>query len=686
MNVFLGKINSKTEPRTQLDEGFYQAPKDGTWYNGIAIGDYAFMIGGNRIQLWKAQKWEKAPDGKEDRLYFEILQSDLGINTKKFAALKFFTVNMDLVVFSVRSTGASKKAFFKLTLNEKVNENSLEDIQTYRDSGNYRNIVISPEYRDFLDDDIHLYRKQGALFLYPSKFLSHELIEAFIDNTDSGNIGRPNKDKTLNKIRTLTQECVFLPDELSILELYDVFFVPYKARSILKKDNRLPSEEEQLEDEINYWWLNANPKIWSIASVSAGETQTYTSTNENGNKRRVYKYFTEVAEGDLVIGYESNPVKKIKAVFEITKALHVDGGVEQFEFRIVKKYPVTVSYAELNEMPELKECEVLNNNQGSLFKLTEEEFLAIRDLLDEREEEYKKNSLDFSVAVAPYSYESDPDKPFIDPESFRDIVATLKYKKNIILQGPPGVGKTFIARKIAYEMMHKKDDGRIGIVQFHQSYGYEDFIQGYRPVPNGFELKNGVFYRFCERARAADESCFFIIDEINRGNVSKIFGETFMLIESDKRSPKDAVELVYSRDGDDPFYIPANVYIIGTMNTADRSIALIDYALRRRFSFCPLEPVFGDVFKSFMLGHGVSDKMVETICHAINTINGMIAADPALKGGYKIGHSYFCTEITEGNEQRWWKTIRDMELVPLIEEIWFDDESAQKKAIDILNA
>lgn len=678
MNVFLGKINSKTEPRTQLVEGFYQAPKDGTWYNGIALGDYAYMIGGTKIQLWKAREWGKSPDGKEDRLYFDILHSDLGINTKKFTALKFFTVNMDLVVFSVRSTGASKKAFFKLSLNEKVHEKTLESIETYRDSARYRNIVISPEYQDFMDDDIHLYRKQGSLFLYPSKFLAPDFIIAFSDNTDSDNTGRPNKDKTLNKIRNLIQKCVFLPDELSILELYDAFFVPYKTKSIL--------EDEIKDDDINYWWLNANPKIWSIDSFSVGETQTYTSTNENGNKRRVYKYFTEVAEGDLVIGYESNPVKKIKAIFEITKALHTIGSVEQIEFRILKKYPVTVSYAELTDIRELDGCEVLKNNQGSLFKLTEEEFLAIRDLLDERDAENKRISLDFTMSAAPYTYENDPDKPFIDPESFKDIVSTLKYKKNIILQGPPGVGKTFVARKVAYQMMGKKDDARIGIVQFHQSYGYEDFIQGYRPKETGFELKNGVFYRFCERARKTNSPCFFIIDEINRGNVSKIFGETFMLIESDKRSPKDAVELVYSREGDDPFYIPENVYIIGTMNTADRSIALIDYALRRRFAFYTLEPVFGEAFKGFMRERDVSDRLIETICRNINSINKMIADDPALKAGYKIGHSYFCADIADGDEERWWKTIREAELKPLVEELWFDNPSTQQKAFDFLNA
>ena len=283
---------------------------------------------------------------------------------------------------------------------------------------------------------------------------------------------------------------------------------------------------------------------------------------------------------------------------------------------------------------------------------------------DDADEEIEEVEIQYPA----YTAEDFLNEVYMSRTDYQTLVSLLKNKKNIILQGAPGVGKTFAAKRLAYSMMEVKDSSRVMMVQFHQSYSYEDFIMGFRPAATGFELKKGPFYSFCKKAEMDSENdYFFIIDEINRGNLSKIFGELFMLIENDKRGV--SLQLLYS---DEKFSVPSNVYIIGMMNTADRSLAMLDYALRRRFAFFEFSPAFEtEGFRTYR--QEKSNKKFDNLIAAIEKLNVAIENDDTLGRGFRIGHSYFCTESEI--DDMWLNAVITYEIVPLLNEYWFDEPS-----------
>ena len=419
------------------------------------------------------------------------------------------------------------------------------------------------------------------------------------------------------------------------------------------KETPIPVESTDKQ----YWWLVGNPKIWSLSGMKVGEEQQYTLYNENGNKRKVFQNFIDAKAGDIVIGYESTPTKQIVNLLTISKSS--DG--QTISFKNLETLPTPIDFSTLKTIPGLENMEYMKNQQGSFFKVTADEYDIIMELVrgdnplpkQEKKEEYTKSNFLDEVYVSYHDYDR--------------LESLLLRKKNLILQGAPGVGKTFAARRLAYAIMGEKDDSRVMQVQFHQNYSYEDFVMGYKPnEEGGFELKNGVFYRFCKRAAADSEhKYFFIIDEINRGNLSKIFGELLMLIENDYRDKP--IQLAYK---DEMFAVPSNLYIIGMMNTADRSLAMIDYALRRRFSFFEMKPGFNNAtFEEYI--KKLHDPQLNSLIKAIIELNTIIENDDSLGSGFCIGHSYLCNL---GYDYKL-ENIVEYDIIPMLREYWFDNDN-----------
>ncbi|MCM3609966.1 EVE domain-containing protein [Planococcus sp. MERTA32b] len=439
--------------------------------------------------------------------------------------------------------------------------------------------------------------------------------------------------------------------------------------------------EVQIKDERRYWMYapGEGSRLWEefyekgimgLGWEDLGDLKQFPTKNAMKEKMKeiygedfsyknaghaTWQFANEIGKNDVV--YAKKGLKKIIGRGVVTSEYFYDETLEEYNHvhKVDWTHKGEWDYKGQIALKALTEITPYTEDYHKLEQLFDEisDDILISDDENFNYEEYKES--DFLSEV------------YMSKEKYNTLKNLLIRKKNLILLGAPGVGKTYAAERLAYSIMGSKDKSRVQVVQFHQSYSYEDFIMGYRPDDNGFSLSKGPFYEFCKKAEPDDRPYFFIIDEINRGNLSKIFGELLMLIENDKRGKE--LRLLYS---DEQFSVPENVYIIGMMNTADRSLAMIDYALRRRFAFFEFEPAFrSEGFKKYQAT--IENEKFGQLVDTVIALNKAIAEDASLGGGFRIGHSYFSTRIDIDDE--WLTEIVEYELIPLINEYWFDEPS-----------
>ena len=328
------------------------------------------------------------------------------------------------------------------------------------------------------------------------------------------------------------------------------------------------------------------------------------------------------------------------------------------------------------------------------YKDPDDELVSSGDAEDDVAEEQVtvsavREAFQVAAPIIPYSVEDIlKDGCFLARSEINILLDRLRAKKNLILQGPPGTGKTWLAKRLAFALMAQKDDSKVRAVQFHPNLSYEDFVRGWRPTGEGkLSLADGIFMEAIKAASNDPSSKFVVvIEEINRGNPAQIFGELLTLLEAGKRTPSEALELCYpDADGKRrPVHIPENLYVIGTMNIADRSLALVDLALRRRFAFVGLEPRLGPVWRDWVVKEcAVDPVLVEDIEQRFSKLNDQIAADARLGKQFRIGHSYVTPahRLEPGDTKKWFRQVVETEIGPLLDEYWFDAPDEAQKAI-----
>lgn len=279
------------------------------------------------------------------------------------------------------------------------------------------------------------------------------------------------------------------------------------------------------------------------------------------------------------------------------------------------------------------------------------------------------------------------DGGFMSREFLQETLRSLEVKKNIILQGPPGTGKSWLAKRIAYALRGDTSEQGVVSMQFHANMSYEDFIRGWRPNGKGeLVLTDGPFMELISRANDNPEEKFiFVIEEINRGNPAQIFGEMLTLLENDKRRSNEALQLTYRNSPNERIHIPENLYVIGTMNTADKSLAILDFAFRRRFAFTTLAPLFNEKWRDWLgANFNVTLAKSEKLQFAIDALNRSIREDQNLGKSYEIGHSYFTPSNSQDLQDfdLWVRQVLNNEIAPTLSEYWYDNPSRAAEEVD----
>lgn len=712
MNLFFGKITNKIDAE-QLTLGYYSV-KDGDlgWLNGIQPGDYSYIIGGNKVQLWRAESWNKK--NNTEILNFEIIHNDLGINTKQLTAIKNFLLDMNLIVFAVRSTAKSKKAFFKITFDEKFNESVLTDKKTYSNQQIYRKTIVVDNKTQINEnsEDIQIYKENGGVFIYNSKFISKEVFKRFQDNTKMIGKGSEFKDKTI-KLITESSRTIFSCDELSILSIYDLFFCDYKEKSIFEEINETSSESEgnSLPKEPNA--LNL------ILYGPPGTGKTYNTIN------KALEIIIEKEEISDAVG--GNKIKEMlqESKFRDLKKEEREALQKAFKFFKEKEqiefitFHQSYSYEDFvegikpippNTYGENDSKEMIFKNKSGVFKAICEKAKTKRSVaynFDEKKIEFHKMSLGDTLAnendvfeycinesVISLGYGGEIDYSSISSEKEIERIYSEKYP-NLTSFGATAI--------IRFKNKIKKDDivvisrgnraiRAIGKVTGNYYYNentpinfnhfrkvdwlYKEGEISVKQILNDKWLSQQSIYTFYNKdiningirelisGEEKRRNYVLIIDEINRGNISKIFGELITLIEDDKRLGTEnemTVTLPYSKES---FGVPANLHIIGTMNTADRSIALMDMALRRRFTFEEMMP------RTDLLNFKVNGIEIDKLLDIINKrIEFLYDRD------HTIGHAYFIKLKDMKKEEQYKKlcSIFANKIIPLLQEYFYEN-------------